>query len=110
MKANTSQYTFIVDKAANKKDLKTECQDIFGVEVLSVNVANILGKEKMTKRIKGRRSDYKKAVIRINPKDKIDLFVTEEAEKSKTKKDTKVKKTTDNNKNSKDVEVTVKKK
>lgn len=106
------KYTFVVDKSANKDAVARSCHDLFGVNVESVNLANIKGKIKMTKRVKGKRSDYKKAVITLKSGEKIDLFETQENEK-KDKKDLKKEEKVEKAKKakeSKDVEISIKSK
>ena len=40
------KYTFIVDKRANKTEIKAAVEEAFGVQVVSVNTANFQGKLK----------------------------------------------------------------
>jgi large subunit ribosomal protein L23 len=67
-------YTFVVDKQATKIDVKKAVEEIFKVEVESVNVVNVKGHEKSqnTKkgRTVGRTSDYKKAVVTLKQSSK----------------------------------------
>lgn len=107
-RAANKQYTFLVDKRANKHQISQQCSELFDVKVLSVNTINMLGKEKLTKRVRGKRSDTKSAIVTIDKKDKIDLFEIEEKgtdKKSKNKKDSKKEE-----KSESDVNVTIKKK
>lgn len=60
-----SKYTFKVAKFANKQDIKQAVEKIFEVKVLSVNVLNAKGKEKIFKGIKGKRSGFKKAIVSL---------------------------------------------
>ena len=75
---NLNQFGFIVDKRANKLQIKSEIQDLYNVEVLSVNTMNYSGKSKSrnTKSgiISGRSNAYKKAVITLAEGDTIDFF------------------------------------
>ena len=41
-----NQFGFIVDRHANKLQIKSEVEDLYGVEVLSVNTMNYSGKNK----------------------------------------------------------------
>lgn len=90
--AAASKFTFLVDKSANKACVAAACEELFGVNVLEVNVTNIKGKVKMTKRVKGKRSDYKKAIVTVKKGQKIDLFEIEAPEEAKAEKKAKVKK------------------
>lgn len=82
------KYTFAVDANASKEDIANIAQKMFGVTVLKVNTANIIGKIKSTKRIVGRRADMKKATLTLKKGDKIDLFDVE-TEKGNDKKEDK---------------------
>lgn len=59
------KYAFIVDKHANKCQIKKAIEDVFGVEVAEVKTANYLGKNKRVGVHYGKRPDYKKAIIRL---------------------------------------------
>ena len=62
-------YTFIVDKKANKIEIKKAIEAIFNVTVEKVNTAIVKGKPKSQNtnsgRVVGRTSDYKKAVVTL---------------------------------------------
>jgi len=64
-----NKYSFIVDKRANKSEIKIAIKEIFGVLPLSVNLINVEGKIRRFGRVKGRRQDYKKAIVTL-PKGK----------------------------------------
>lgn len=67
-------YTFIVEKSATKIDIKRAVEEVFKVEVESVNTVNVKGHEKSqnTKkgRTVGRTSDYKKAIVTLKESSK----------------------------------------
>ncbi|MDP8957808.1 MAG: 50S ribosomal protein L23 [Actinomycetota bacterium] len=67
-------YTFVVDRRAAKTEIKEAVQAIFDVKVASVNTMNRTGKEKRTGWIKGRRSDTKRALVKLAPGHSIDIF------------------------------------
>jgi large subunit ribosomal protein L23 len=73
-----NQYGFIVDKRANKIQIKGEVEELYGVEVLSVNTMNYSGKRKSrnTKSgvISGKTNAFKKAVVTIAEGESIDFF------------------------------------
>ncbi|MCE1188914.1 MAG: 50S ribosomal protein L23 [Ignavibacteria bacterium] len=75
-----NKYGFIVDKAANKIDIKRAVEKKFNVTVVHVTTANYMGKKKMifrkSGRFEGKRPDYKKAYVVLKKGDKIDLFET----------------------------------
>jgi len=88
--ATKGKYTFIVDKNASKDLVAKICENLFNVTVLTANSMNYNGKIKTTKRIKGKRADFKKVILTLKSGDKIDLFETETAEdKKKPKKESK---------------------
>lgn len=68
-------YVFVVDKKATKPEIKEAFQRIFGVKVKSVNTMVVKGKKKLVRGKPGTRSDFKKAVVRLESGDKIDLGV-----------------------------------
>jgi len=73
-----NQYGFIVDNSANKLQIKDEVEDLYGVQVLSVNTMNYSGKRKSrsTKSgvISGKTKAFKKAVVTIAEGESIDFF------------------------------------
>ncbi|MBP1760814.1 MAG: ribosomal protein [Firmicutes bacterium] len=69
-----NKYTFIVDKNANKTEIKNAIEHIFKVEVAKVYTMNIKGKPKRMGRFEGKRPDRKKAVVALKAGQKIRLF------------------------------------
>jgi len=59
------QFVFKVQKQASKKQVISAVEVMFNVEVESVQVLNIKGKEKKFGRSLGRRSDWKKAYVKL---------------------------------------------
>ena len=72
MQLNT--YTFVVDKRANKTEIKQAVAEIFDVRVVSVNTLNRKGKRKRTGAKIGRRKDTKRALVTLAVGDSIDMF------------------------------------
>jgi large subunit ribosomal protein L23 len=68
------KYTFVVAKTANKIEIGRAVEEIFKVKVLGVNTANVLGKVKRMGRNVGKRSDYKKAIVKLAPGESIEFF------------------------------------
>ena len=70
------RYTFEVDKTANKIEIAKAIEEIFGVKVAKVNTLRQLGKVKRTGAYpKGKRADYKKAVVTLTADSKtIEFF------------------------------------
>lgn len=75
---NDGVYTFVVDKKANKLEVKKAVEEFYGVQVTGVNTAVMPAKQKsrFTKQglLTGRKSGYKKAFVTLAEGDIIDLF------------------------------------
>ena len=73
-----NQFGFIVDRHANKLQIKDEVEDLYGVQVLSVNTMNYSGKSKSrftkTGLISGKTRAYKKAIVTLAEGETIDFF------------------------------------
>ncbi len=69
-----NKYTFVVDKRANKTEIKNAIQAIFNVKVEKVNTMIIKGKPKRMGRFEGKRPDRKKAVVTLKEGQKIKIF------------------------------------
>ncbi len=69
-----NKYTFIVDKKANKTEIKNAIEDIFRVKVEKVYTMNVKGKPKRMGRFEGRTRDRKKAIVLLKAGNKIRLF------------------------------------
>lgn len=87
-RVNEGKYAFIVNADASKEEIAAAVGDLFSVNVLSVNTANVIGKVKRTRKGAGKRSDYKKAIITLKPGQKITLFETEDEKTQKSKRKT----------------------
>ncbi len=74
LKEAGNQYVFEVQRDANKIEIKKAVEKLFKVKVLSVQVALMEGKERRVGRFSGKRPDWKKAIIKLSPKDKITIF------------------------------------
>ena len=74
----SGKYGFIVDKLANKVDIKKEVEKMYGVTVESVNTMRYQGKQKSrytkSKVISGRTSGFKKAIVTVADGDVIDFY------------------------------------
>lgn len=69
-----NKYSFIVDKDANKIEIKHAVESLFNVTVLNVTTRIIKGKVKRMGKSEGKRSDVKKAVVTLAANDKIEIF------------------------------------
>lgn len=72
--SDNNSYTFVVDRRANKTEIKQAIQTIFDVKVTSVNTMNRKGKFKRTGYTIGKRKDAKRAVVTLADGDSIDVF------------------------------------
>ena len=70
------QYVFVVNRAANKLQIRQAVQEIYDVNVDSVNVMNMPGKINRTRgrRQVMRRSPWKKAVVTLAPGERIEAL------------------------------------
>lgn len=68
-----NRVVFRVKRTATKNQVKRAVELLFKVEVDSVNVLNVGGKEKRFGRFVGTRSDWKKAYIKLKPGFDIDF-------------------------------------
>ncbi len=68
------QYTFQVDKRANKNQIKQAVELAFDVKVHKVNTANMKSKPKRQGLTRGRTANWKKAVVRLQAGERIELF------------------------------------
>ncbi len=73
-----NQFGFIVDNRANKLQIKSEVEELYGVEVLSINTMNYSGKTKSrntkTGIISGKTKAFKKAIVTLAEGESIDFF------------------------------------
>jgi large subunit ribosomal protein L23 len=73
-----NRYGFIVDRSANKIEIKNAVEQMYNVSVVAVNTVNYHGKRKSryTKAgmLTGRANDFKKAYVTLAGKDKIDFY------------------------------------
>ena len=67
-------YTFIVDKRANKTEIRQAIAEIFDVRVTRVNTINRRGKVKRTGWKMGKRPDTKRALVTLAVGSSIDIF------------------------------------
>ena len=69
-----NKYTFQVAMGANKTEIRQAIEDIFNVKVVNVNTIRVLGKTKRMGKYEGKRSDYKKAIVKLAEGNTIPLF------------------------------------
>lgn len=67
------KYLFLVDKSANKIQIKNAVQEIYKVKVLGVNTFVSPGKLKRVRHQYGKTPDTKKAVVTLKEGQKIEV-------------------------------------
>lgn len=76
---SSNQYVFQVAVDSTKADIKNAVEMLFEVNVLSVQTVNVKGKTKAFRQRLGRRNDWKKAYVRVQADQVIDLLEGGEA-------------------------------
>jgi len=75
-----NRYGFVVDKRANKIEIKQAVEEFYNVKVIDVNTMNYSGKVKSryTKAgfLTGRTNAYKKAIVTLAEGDTIDFYAS----------------------------------
>jgi len=69
-----NQVTFEVDRRANRLEIEKRIEEIFNVRVASVKTMQVKGKKKQRGRIIGRRKNWKKAIVKLMPGERIEFF------------------------------------
>ncbi len=68
------KYAFEVAREANKPQIKQAVEKAFNVKVTAVNVTMVRGKERRVGRRVVLTQPWKKAIVTLQPGDKIELF------------------------------------
>ncbi len=71
MRDKEGKYAFLVDRHANKHQIKAAIEKIFRVHVASVQTVIMPGKVKRLGRFEGKTPTWKKAVIKLKSGEKI---------------------------------------
>ena len=69
-----NQYTFEVDRSANKIEIKSAVEELFEVGVVNGRTLRVHGKVKRLGRFQGKRADLKKAIVTLREGDSIELY------------------------------------
>lgn len=72
--AESGVYAFEVDKSATKMEIKAAVEKLFRVKVASVNTAVCRGRSRRTKVGVSAVKYWKKALVKLAPGEKIQLF------------------------------------
>lgn len=73
----SNQAVFKVVRDAKKPEIKSAVETLFKVKVEAVRTLNVKGKAKGFGRIPGRRSDWKKAYVRLAEGQELDFLTAE---------------------------------
>ncbi|HIJ95187.1 MAG TPA: 50S ribosomal protein L23 [Desulfuromonadales bacterium] len=71
---NTNTVALVVDKNANKIEIKQAVESLFSVSVSCVRTVNVAGKVKRAGKSYGKRSNWKKAYVTLQDGQSIDFF------------------------------------
>lgn len=73
-KEKYNQMSFEVDRKANRVEIKRAVENIFNVNVATVRTMQVKGKTKQRGKIVGKRRNWKKAIVKLMPGERIDFF------------------------------------
>jgi large subunit ribosomal protein L23 len=74
LKEDNNQVAFQVRKDANKIEIRKAVEKLLGVQVASVNTLVNRGKSKRVGKSNGRRSNWKKAIVTLQPGEDVEFF------------------------------------
>ena len=77
MMGDLHQYVFEVARESSRQMVKEAVEALFDVTVLRVNIINVPAKRSRkarNRRLTVRQKGYKKAIVTLNPKDRIPFF------------------------------------
>ena len=70
------KYLFLVDKKANKSEVKKVVERVYKVKVTSVNIINNKPKPRRLGKTMGTKQGYKKAIVTLAKGQKLDIIPT----------------------------------
>jgi large subunit ribosomal protein L23 len=73
LKEKHNKYTFVVDKGANKFQIRQAVESLFNVKVENVHTSNYLGKSKRMGMHVGYKSNWKKAIVKLGEGQEIQI-------------------------------------
>ena len=73
-KEGFNQISFRVHPKANKVEIRKAVEQLFKARVLEVKTMHVRGKRRRVGRSVGKRPDWKKAVVKLAPGEKIEFF------------------------------------
>lgn len=69
----TGVYAFVVDRSANKIEVRRAIEQLYSVGVAGVRVVNVPEKHRRVGRFEGKKSGYKKALVTLRSGDTMKL-------------------------------------
>ena len=63
--ASSNQYVFVVSRGANRVQIRSAIRSMYGITPVSVNIQNVRGKRVRFGRVRGKRKDWKKAIVTL---------------------------------------------
>ncbi len=70
----SNQISFEVAGCANRIEIRKAVEQLFKVRVMSVSTMQMKGKKKRRGRVVGKRKNWKKAIVRLMPGERIEFF------------------------------------
>ena len=74
MREDHNKIGFLVNRSANKIEIKAAAEEILNAKVNKVHIMNVKGKWKRMGKFEGKRATVKKAIISLKKGEKVDLF------------------------------------
>jgi large subunit ribosomal protein L23 len=74
LRDDENKYAFRVHPSATKPEIRKAVEELFNVRVVSVTTQNVLGKTKRMGRYVGRRSNWKRAIVKVAEGQKIEIY------------------------------------
>ena len=74
LKEAENKYVFEVEKGCNKVEIKHAVENLFNVTVIDVHTYTTHGKVRTRGRFRGRRPDWKRAIVSLKDGDSIEFF------------------------------------
>jgi large subunit ribosomal protein L23 len=68
------KYTFRIHKDAHRLQVRQAVEELFGVHVVSVNIAHVKSKPKRRGMATGRKPGWKKAIVQVREGETIEIF------------------------------------
>jgi len=69
-----NQYSFAVDRKADKTNIKSSVEQLFNVKVISVNTSLLPLRKRRVGKYIGKKARYKRAIVKLASEDSITLF------------------------------------